>query len=105
MFRFSLFVLALVACQQQTYSLEARPCDMSGACVDGYVCDPTTNLCVATVGGETRLKSHVVVTAGGGVAKGSTHSAVVSVGAVLSGTAVSRGYSVSFGIAASEKGR
>ena len=45
---FSLFVLACVAsCQGNlSESLDGKQCDASGACLDGYECDPETNLCV-----------------------------------------------------------
>ncbi len=39
-------VLALCGCQAFQFSLEDRPCGPSGECLDGYVCDPVTTLCV-----------------------------------------------------------
>jgi hypothetical protein len=41
-----LLVALFGACQQRTYGLDNLPCDSSGACVDGYVCNPTLNICV-----------------------------------------------------------
>ena len=41
------FLLAVGGCSTDlATSLDGKPCDSSGSCLDGYVCDPQTNLCV-----------------------------------------------------------
>jgi hypothetical protein len=39
--------LLCAACQTYSFSRENRPCDESGGCLPGYVCNPVNKLCVA----------------------------------------------------------
>src|SRR5512144_1189202 len=54
LFSLALSMFALANCQSDlSTSLEGRECDQNGQCLDGYVCDPASRLCVPNGGGSS----------------------------------------------------